>query len=466
MTDRGATGRVRERADVLIVGAGSAGAVLAARLSADPSRRVMLIEAGPDPGPSESSGLENDASFFDALARPGRIWPELVGRRSPQVEPAPYLRGRGLGGSSAVNAMIAIPGIPDDHRRWVELGATGWGWEDVAPWFGRTALALSVAGAAEHGPISRALLAALPHAASAVPLTRDASGRRSSTNEAYLEPARQRPNLEVRTGVLVDRLLLDGRRVVGVRTADGEDVEAADVIVSAGAIHSPAVLLRSGIQRAGIGGNLRDHPAVAIPLRYHDGGPDPWSLPISVIARRSSGEEPADLQLLAIDHLGRAAPGVGMLMAALMQARSAGHVRLASSNPRVDPVVELDLLRDEADERRLRIGVEQAVAVLEHPAFRDVATAEIPDVGGAAIFEHLGEYVHAAGTCRMGAIDDDDAVVDPSCRVIGYEGVMVCDASVMPDLPRANPHLTTVVIAERIAALYAAASSSSNESRM
>lgn len=434
--------------------------MLAARLSEQPALRVLLLEAGGDLAPSEAG---DSASFFDVLAQPGRIWPELTGRRHRAVPPAPYVRGRGLGGSSAVNAMIAVPGIPEDYDRWVELGAHGWGWDDVSPWFTRTDLSLTVAPPHERGPISRALLAALPRAAAPVPLTRDASGRRSSTNVAYLEPIRHRANLEIRTDALVDRVLLDGRRAVGVRLGDGEEIEALDVVVSAGAIHSPAVLLRSGIDRAGIGRNLRDHPAVAIPLRYPDGGPDPSSLPISVIGRWSSGEAPADLQFLAIDHLGQTAPGFGMLMVALMESRSAGHVTLASPDPAVDPVVELELLADVSDERRLRQGVGDATAVLDHEAFRRIVEPQIPDISSSAIFAHLGDYVHAAGTCRMGDADEELAVVDASCRVIGYERLLVCDASVMPDLPRANPHLTTVVVAERIAARYVEARSSSND---
>ena len=137
----------------------------------------------------------------------------------------------------------------------------------------------------------------------------------------------------------------------------GDEIEAGEVVVCAGAIHSPAILLRSRVERRGIGRSLRDHPAIPIPLTYRGDGPDPRSLPISVVGRRSSGEVAADLQLLPIDHLGPDAPGIGMLMVALMQVHSAGSVRLASDDPVIDPVVEFDMLGDERDERRLRLGV-------------------------------------------------------------------------------------------------------------
>ncbi|MGD9702202.1 MAG: GMC family oxidoreductase [Acidimicrobiia bacterium] len=441
-----------ERPDVLIVGAGSAGAVLAARLSEDPRRTVLLLEAGPDTTSSETPEGLVGASFFDALAVPGRTWPTLVATRAAGQEPQVYQRGRGVGGSSAVNAMVAIPGIPDDYDRWAELGAGGWAWADVAPWFARTSLVLNAAARSEWGPVSAALATALPSSVAGVPLTRDAHGRRVSTNDAYLEPARARPNLTIRGGALVDRVLLERRTAQGVRLVGGEEIAAAEVVVCAGAIHSPAVLLRSGIDRTGVGRNLKDHPAIPIPLAYRGDGPDPRSLPISVIGRRSSGDAPADLQLLPIDHLGPDAPGLGMLMVALMRVHSTGSVRLAADDPTLDPVVEFGLLGDERDERRLRRGVADALAALEHVAFRDLVEPIVPDLDGDAIRANLGDYVHASGTCRMGSSDDELAVVDSSCRVIGYERLLVCDASVMPDLPRANTHLTTVVIAERVAA--------------
>ncbi|MCE9623293.1 MAG: GMC family oxidoreductase [Actinomycetia bacterium] len=402
------------RANVVVVGAGAAGCVIAARLSQRSDRTVVLLEAGPD----------------DV-----RRWPDLTATRTSQQALTQYARGFGVGGSAALNGMVANVGEHDDYDEWERVyGCAGWSWRDVRPWFRRVALPLRRPRRRELGPLSAAVLASVS-GAERVRLTQAADGRRASVDEVYLKPARERSNLQVRPNALVDRVLFDGRRAVGVLLADGETIEAATVVVCAGALHTPAILLRSGVDRDAVGHGLHDHPSLSVAMRSSNAAEASLAVSVVVWATHVARH---DIQLMPFE----SSQG-SSLMAAAMRVHSRGHVRLAASESVTNPLVDFNMLSDERDLDLLRAAARQAAAI--------ATSAEIP-LSDEALRAAVGEYVHAAGSCRMGAATDSLAVVDERCRVIAYQSLVVCDASVMPNLPRANPCLPTVMIAERVSA--------------
>ncbi|GAA4857181.1 GMC family oxidoreductase [Saccharopolyspora cebuensis] len=507
--------------DLIVVGAGSAGAVVAAR-AAGRGHRVLLLEAGPDVRPATLPEVWRSPNPVRALRDPAAgthlLQRGLLSRRTEAQSATPYFQGRGTGGSSSINGQIAIRPPMADFTDWAAAGCTGWAPEDVlphlrgleddeefgdAPWHGRGGpIPVHRTPRERWGAVDAALCDAAvaagygwapdldaPGAAGASPYpVNSRGGRRVTTCDAYLEPARALPELTVRCGAVVDRVLLSGSRAVGVRVlVDGAMTEefADRVVLSAGAVHSPAILQRSGfgpaerLRALGVdvvadlpaGRGLQDHPSafVGMPLQPRwAAGPDERHT--NVCVRWSSGAAPGDLMFVACNQnvlaLSRAdgRDGAGALLVWGNQVHSRGEVLLDSADPLAQPVLEQRMLSDPRDRQRLRTGVRALLDLARGDRVRDLTDGTFDEVNAdllaavdddRALDEHLlrtaTDAQHLSSSCRMGAPDDPDAVVDPDCRVLAAEGLHVADASVLPSCPRANTHFATIAVGEVLA---------------
>ncbi|MEX2226293.1 MAG: GMC family oxidoreductase N-terminal domain-containing protein [Dehalococcoidia bacterium] len=495
--------------DLIVVGAGAGGSVVAARLSEDPSIRVLLIEAGPDYPNVEALPEDlrnvNHGSFTD------HDWRLRYTPTSTSRPDQPFARGRVTGGSSAVNTAIALRGVPADYDEWVRAGCARWGWQDVLPAFIRLECDLDFGGAPYHGdagplpirrhtrdelvPYQAAYLDACaelgypacgdhndPDDTGYAPHPMNKQGTlRISTAIAYLGPARGRANLRIMADTSVRRVVFEHgeARGVEVRTQGGAmaTISARHVVLAGGAIHTPAMLVRSGIgprdvlERLGIaethvsegvGRNLMDHPAIGPTLVPKEGVAD-WDQPVIQTTLRytaSGSSDFNDMQLepLSFMHI----PGGRLLMglaACVFKSYSRGRLEFDSGDIDARPRIVMDYLSDERDYEKLRDGVMRAMDLVHTRAVGAVSEGvrrpTEQELSDSAVLEtwirrNSSTGAHPSCTARMGPDDDPLAVCDERGVVRGVRGLRIADASLMPVVPSANTNVPTIMIGERI----------------
>jgi len=493
--------------DLIVAGAGSGGCVVAARVSEDQRIRVLLIESGPDYANLESLPEDlrnvNHASFTD------HDW-KLDYTPSATSRSLPFARGRVVGGSSAINTAIALRGVPADYDEWARLGNPLWSWERVLPAFIRleTDLDFDTQYHGKSGPLpirrhtrdelvpfQSACMDAFrelgypechdhndPESTGYGPHPMNKRGDlRISAAVAYLAPARDRSNLDVLPDSDLCRVLFKNGAVSGVevRTAGAiQAIAAPHVVLACGAIHTPAVLIRSGIgprevldrlgvsvmsALEGVGRNLMDHPAIG-PTLYPQDGIVGWEMPVIQTTLRYTATASPDWNDMQLEPLtfmhqpgGRLLSGIAVCV---FKSYSKGRLEFESADIDAQPRIFPDYLSDERDYAKLRDGLRRALELCETRAVTSVTSGvrrPTPEVLldeatlEAWVRRNVATGAHPACTARMGPADDPAAVADERGFVHGVHNLRIADASLMPVVPRANTNVPTIMLAERVA---------------
>jgi choline dehydrogenase len=496
--------------DLIVVGGGTAGCVVAARTSEDPTRRVLLIEAGPDPDPLPDVVTDPKRQTELVLESP---YVRMYDVERDDGSSFPLLSGRIMGGGSSVNNLVVVRPMRRDFDAWATFGGPAWSYDALLPVMKAIETDRDFADSPIHGSSGPLVLhrpfrlddpadppvAALREAAHAFGLPdcpdlnvpepygicaspyNQVDGRRQSTAVAYLDPARDRPNLEILADTTVTRLVLDGDRVRGVEIdSDGATtlIEADEVVLAAGAFHSPQLLLLSGIgspdalaphgivvqhRLDGVGENYQDHAVVYITFAGTSELREDYVIPkVRLIAKSSDQLDHPDLHVFMRPSIRM--PGMAPMLPVslhLLEQRTRGRVGLASSDPEDLPTVDPGLLRDPDDVQALVDGIDLVHRLTRHPALAAFYGELVLPVAREHWREHVltayDTYHHAVGTCRIGPAGDPGAVVDAELRVHGLANLRIADASVLPTVPHANTNLAAILVGEIAARLINAA---------